>query len=149
MSTFLIRSASSQSSSYPIVLTRLGGPRSRPNPHPLIQYNTIQYNNPQPSYYTIDVIIWNWSYLGQVPCGFHKLRQERRLRNATRLWLLYSAEGRSLTAVVKITSSRKLCYCVQLYNPTPSRHPLSHDATWLRASTPNRYALHDGKGSHF
>ena len=33
MSTFLIRSATSQSSSYPIVLTMLGGPRSRPNPH--------------------------------------------------------------------------------------------------------------------
>ena len=33
MLTFLIRSASSQSSSYPIVLTRLGGPRSRPSPH--------------------------------------------------------------------------------------------------------------------
>ena len=33
MSTFLIRSATSQSRSYPIVLTRLGGPRSRPNPH--------------------------------------------------------------------------------------------------------------------
>ena len=33
MSTFLIRSATSQSSSYPIVLTRLGGPWSRPNPH--------------------------------------------------------------------------------------------------------------------
>ena len=32
MSTFLIRSATSQSSSYPIVLTRLGGPRSRSNP---------------------------------------------------------------------------------------------------------------------
>ena len=30
---FLIRSASPQSISYPIVLTRLGGPRSRPNPH--------------------------------------------------------------------------------------------------------------------
>ena len=33
MSIFLIRSAISQSSSYPNVLTRLGGPRSRPNPH--------------------------------------------------------------------------------------------------------------------
>ena len=33
MLTFLIRFATSQSSSYPIVLTRLGGPRSRPNPH--------------------------------------------------------------------------------------------------------------------
>ena len=33
MSTFLIRYATSQSSSYPIVLTRLGGPRSRPNQH--------------------------------------------------------------------------------------------------------------------
>ena len=33
MSTFLIRSATSQSSSYPIVLTRLGGPRATPNPH--------------------------------------------------------------------------------------------------------------------
>ena len=31
--TFLIRSAISQLSSYPIVLRRLGGPRSRPNPH--------------------------------------------------------------------------------------------------------------------
>jgi len=33
MSTFLIRSATSQSSSYPIVLTRLAEPLSRPNPH--------------------------------------------------------------------------------------------------------------------
>ena len=34
MLTFLIRSATSQSSSYPIVLTRLGEPRFRPNnPH--------------------------------------------------------------------------------------------------------------------
>ena len=33
MSTFLIRSATSQSSSYPIVLTRLGGPLSRPSSH--------------------------------------------------------------------------------------------------------------------
>ena len=32
MLTFLIRFDTSQSSSYPIVLTRLGGPRSRPNP---------------------------------------------------------------------------------------------------------------------
>ena len=32
MSTFLIRSVTSPSSSYPIVFTRLGGPRSRPNP---------------------------------------------------------------------------------------------------------------------
>ena len=32
MSTFLIRSATSQSSSHPIVLMRLGGPRSRHNP---------------------------------------------------------------------------------------------------------------------
>ena len=32
MLTFLIRSATSQSNSYPIVLVRLGGPRS-PNPH--------------------------------------------------------------------------------------------------------------------
>ena len=33
MSTFLIRSSTYQSSSYPIVLTRLSRPRSRPNPH--------------------------------------------------------------------------------------------------------------------
>ena len=33
MLTFLIRSTTSQSSSYLIVLTRLGGPRSRPHPH--------------------------------------------------------------------------------------------------------------------
>ena len=33
MSTFLIKPATSQSSSYSIVLTRLGGPRSGPNPH--------------------------------------------------------------------------------------------------------------------
>ena len=31
-STFLIRPANSQSSSYPVVLTRLGGPHSWPNP---------------------------------------------------------------------------------------------------------------------
>jgi hypothetical protein len=31
--TFLMRSATSQSSSYPIVLTRLGGPHSRTNTH--------------------------------------------------------------------------------------------------------------------
>ena len=30
--TFLIRSSTSQSSRYQIVLTMLGGPRSRPNP---------------------------------------------------------------------------------------------------------------------
>ena len=36
MSTFLIRSAISPSSSNPIVLTRLGGPRSRPNSHNII-----------------------------------------------------------------------------------------------------------------
>ena len=30
---FLNQIATSQSTSYPIVLTRLGGPRSRPNPH--------------------------------------------------------------------------------------------------------------------
>ena len=33
MSTFLIRSATSQSYNYPTVLTRLGGPFHRPNPH--------------------------------------------------------------------------------------------------------------------
>ena len=33
MSTSLTRPATSQSSSYPIVLTRLGRPRSRSNPH--------------------------------------------------------------------------------------------------------------------
>ena len=33
MSTFLNKSATSPSSSYPIVLTRLGGSRSRPNPY--------------------------------------------------------------------------------------------------------------------
>ena len=49
MSTFLIRSATSPSSSYPIVLTRLGGPRSRPNPQlkfvevPGIEPKTLGY----------------------------------------------------------------------------------------------------------
>ena len=33
MSNFLFRSATSPSSSYTIVLTRLGEPRSRPSPH--------------------------------------------------------------------------------------------------------------------
>ena len=33
MSIFLIRNETSQSSSHPIVLTRLDGPISRPNPH--------------------------------------------------------------------------------------------------------------------
>ena len=33
MTSFLIRSATSQSGSYQIALTRLGGPRSKPNSH--------------------------------------------------------------------------------------------------------------------
>ena len=33
MTIFLIRTASSQLSSYPIILTKLGGPHSRSNPH--------------------------------------------------------------------------------------------------------------------
>ena len=44
MSTFLIRSATSQSSSYPIVLTRLGGPRSRPNPQSLLRVLYVECN---------------------------------------------------------------------------------------------------------
>ena len=42
MLTFLIRSATSQSSGYPIVLKRLGGPHSRPNPH----FKINNKNNP-------------------------------------------------------------------------------------------------------
>ena len=58
MLTFLIRSATSQSSSYPIVLTRLGGSRSRPTPYlkivevPEIETVTswlvVRHTNPQP-----------------------------------------------------------------------------------------------------
>ena len=45
MSTFLIRSATSHSSSYPVGFTRLDGPRSRPNPHLSIQEDMqINYN---------------------------------------------------------------------------------------------------------
>ena len=58
MSTFLIRSATSPSSSYLIVLTRLGGPRSRPNPHliktPKFITNPLQsqYNHTNCWYYS-------------------------------------------------------------------------------------------------
>jgi len=41
MSTFLIIATTSQSSSYPIVFTRLGGPRSSPN----IQHKNARLNN--------------------------------------------------------------------------------------------------------
>ena len=46
MPTFLIRSATFQSISYPIVLTRLDEPRSRPNPH--LKLWKCQESNPQP-----------------------------------------------------------------------------------------------------
>ena len=55
MSTFVIRSSTSQTSSYPIVLTRHGGPRSRPNPHlkfvevpgiePATSWSVVNLNN--------------------------------------------------------------------------------------------------------
>ena len=44
MSNFLIRSATSPSISYPIVLTRLGGHRSRPNPH--LKFVDVPGNEP-------------------------------------------------------------------------------------------------------
>ena len=59
MSTFLIRSATFQSSSYPIALTRLGGPRSRPNPHlKLWKYHVtsksgVRHADPQTNEYYI------------------------------------------------------------------------------------------------
>ena len=43
---FLTRSATSQSSSYPIILTRLGGPRSGPNPH--LKLWECRGSNPRP-----------------------------------------------------------------------------------------------------
>ena len=46
MSTFLNRSATSQSSSYPIVFTRLGGPRSRPNSQ--LKLQKCRGSNPRP-----------------------------------------------------------------------------------------------------
>ena len=55
MSTFLIRSTTSQSSSYPIVLSRLGGSRSRPNPH--LQLCKCRQLNPRPHGQQIDTLI--------------------------------------------------------------------------------------------
>ena len=46
MSAFLIRSTTSQSSSYQIVLMRLGGPRSRPNSH--LKFVEVPGSNPRP-----------------------------------------------------------------------------------------------------
>ena len=48
MLTSLIRSATSQPSSYPIVLTRLGESLSRLNPH--LKLWKCQKSNPQPKY---------------------------------------------------------------------------------------------------
>ena len=69
MLTFLIRSANSQSSSYKIVLTRLGGPRSsRPNPYlkfvevpgikPATSWLEVRYADPQTNeavYHSINI----------------------------------------------------------------------------------------------
>ena len=49
MPTFLNRLAASQSISYPIVLTRLGGPRSRPYPH--LKLWKCRESNPHPNGY--------------------------------------------------------------------------------------------------
>ena len=46
MSTFLIRSATSESSRYIIVLSRLGGPYSRPNEH--LQFLKCRESNLEP-----------------------------------------------------------------------------------------------------
>ena len=54
MSTFLIRSAASPSNSYPIVLTRLGEPRSRPNPI-IINTDNVNYERAQEN--TISAVI--------------------------------------------------------------------------------------------
>ena len=63
MSTFLIRSATTQSSSYPIVLTRLGGPRSRPNPQK--KHGIIQME--------VDGVSCSWIYK---KCGFWKKKSK-------------------------------------------------------------------------
>ena len=82
MSTFLIRSATSLSSSYPIVLTRLGGPRSTSNPHlkfvevpgiePATSWSVVGHAN----HYTKGIIVTKISHdakLAPIPCIDWKL----------------------------------------------------------------------------
>ena len=95
MSTFLIRSATSQSSSYPIVLMRLGGPRSRPNPHlEFVEYNTIY--NKKKTYWIKRDINWKINALGSKTnlsaCSFFPL-----------LFLDYSFKTWSETCISMVT----------------------------------------------
>ena len=62
MSTFLIRSATSQSSNYPVVLKRLGGPRSRL--YPLLKLWMCRESNPR---LYLDREYWDKSVAGQIP----------------------------------------------------------------------------------
>ena len=62
MSTF--RSGTSQSSSYPIVLTRLGGPRSRPNPH--LKPVEVPGIEPATSWSVVSKPIYNFIYFSQI-----------------------------------------------------------------------------------
>ena len=65
---FLIRSGTSQSSSYPIFLTRLGGPCPRPNPH--LKLWKCWKSNPRPKD-NIIIIIIKQVILNNIfrPCG--------------------------------------------------------------------------------
>ena len=67
MSNFLIRSATSQSSSYPIVLTRLGGPRSRPNPH--LKFVEVPGIEPATSWLYVGAYTLKFQYLTFSPAN--------------------------------------------------------------------------------
>ena len=87
ISTFLIRSATSQSSSYPIVLTRLGRPRFRPNPHlKFVEVSGID----QVAYLTINQLPINSGIYDQVN------QQRLENRHADRTLSLYWVVDRSL-----------------------------------------------------
>ena len=86
MSTFLIRSATSQSSSYIIVLTRLDGPRSRPYPHlkfvevPGIESATSWSVVRHADHYTNEAV-YIYIYWLLRPCTYEKLLLQYYVNN--------------------------------------------------------------------
>ena len=73
MLTFLIRSATSQSNSCPIVLTRLGGPRSKPNSHLKFVRNagdrTHDLMISSQTYWPLDQLVLNLHLLSWMVCA--------------------------------------------------------------------------------
>ena len=104
MSTFLIRSAISQSSSYSIVLTRLGGPRSRTNRN--LNLWKCRGSNPRPHDQLSDMLT------------------PRPTRRSPKIINCYKRKCfKSLKILVEnyFTYTRTACFCVSL----PFGHVLS------------------------